>query len=88
VFYDRVTKVGDSISEDAVLGNIVAHEVGHLLLGTGQHSASGIMAASWSHKQLVSAAQGLLRFDRAERARLRDNVGRRSRLEIALGERR
>jgi hypothetical protein len=80
VFYDRVTDVGDSIGEAAALGHIIAHELGHLLLGTEQHSASGIMTAYWSRKELVSAAQGLLRFDGAERARLRANVARRSRV--------
>ena len=77
VFYDRVKRLGASINEAAALGHVIAHELGHLLLGTGQHSAGGIMQGNWRYQQIVSAAQGLLRFDRGERLRILGNMRRR-----------
>ncbi|MEP6539421.1 MAG: hypothetical protein ABJF23_29050, partial [Bryobacteraceae bacterium] len=43
VFNDRVKQLGATAPEAAVLGHVIAHELGHLLLGTGGHSAGGIM---------------------------------------------
>ena len=34
------------------LGFAVAHEVGHLLLGTNAHGAAGLMRAVWSRSEL------------------------------------
>jgi hypothetical protein len=47
VFYDRLTEAAQKARclVSNVLGYVLAHEVGHLLLGAGKHSASGIMAA-------------------------------------------
>lgn len=36
----------------AVLGRAIAHELGHLLLGTSQHSPSGLMRRLWSQREL------------------------------------
>jgi len=44
VFYNRVqlaNRIG--LSEPVVLGHIISHELGHLLLGEGGHSDKGIM---------------------------------------------
>jgi hypothetical protein len=35
-----------------VLGRAIAHEVGHLLIGTPNHSAHGLMRALWTQQQL------------------------------------
>ena len=35
-----------------VLGRAIAHEVGHLLLGTSRHGRSGLMRALWSQREL------------------------------------
>ena len=35
-----------------VLGRAIAHEVGHLLLGTSRHARSGLMRALWSQREL------------------------------------
>jgi hypothetical protein len=48
VFHYRVKQLGTTASEAAVLGHVIAHELGHLLLGTGHHSDGGIMKAVWS----------------------------------------
>jgi len=56
-----------------LLGVIVAHEVGHLLLGAGSHSDYGLMAGRWRRAELELAAQGRLLFtaDQAQRIRRR-----------------
>ena len=77
VFHGRIKQLGKSIGEAAALGHVVAHELGHLLLGTGRHSAGGIMKPDWDHKQIVLAEQGLLKFDSGQRVRIRDNIRRR-----------
>jgi hypothetical protein len=45
VFYDRILELHHSgrASEETILGIVAAHELGHLLLGLGSHSDTGIM---------------------------------------------
>ncbi len=64
VFQDRVEQlVRDShVNRSEILGHVVAHEIGHLLLGSNAHSNTGIMCANWYGKQLRSAAMGTLLF--------------------------
>lgn len=63
VFYDRVAAVSWSRGPcgGTFLGDVVAHELGHLLLGP-HHSREGIMKASWTSKDLELAALCKLRF--------------------------
>jgi hypothetical protein len=77
IFYDCFEQLGTAIGESAAMGHVIAHELGHLLLGEGQHSAAGIMKANWPHKQIELAAQGALAFNRAERRRILENIRRR-----------
>jgi hypothetical protein len=49
-----------------VLGYVVAHEFGHLLLGPG-HSAGSIMTAVWNRKTLEAARQRWLTFTQSQR---------------------
>ena len=53
VFADAVAKVAarDCVEPGMLLGRALAHEVGHLLLGTTDHSNSGLMRASWTAAQ-------------------------------------
>lgn len=53
-----------------VLGHVMAHEIGHLLLGLKAHSSTGIMQARWSAAELWSMAMGRLVFDEEQRKRL------------------
>jgi hypothetical protein len=57
-----------------VLGHTMAHEVGHLLLGTAEHAPAGLMQARWSSGDLAHAARGQLRFSEEESSRLRAAV--------------
>jgi hypothetical protein len=44
------------------LGVVMAHELGHLLLGMNAHSSIGIMRPLWSDDDLVAASKGRLYF--------------------------
>jgi len=57
-----------------LLGRAVAHEIGHLLMGTNQHSASGIMRARWSRCDLRRGQPDQWRFMRAEMMAMREHV--------------
>ena len=48
------------ISTVSLLGQAMAHEIGHLLLGANAHSPRGIMRALWQRGDLVLAAQHYL----------------------------
>lgn len=50
VYPDRVARLAAwaAVSPPALLGRVIAHEVGHLLLGTTDHSRNGLMRARWS----------------------------------------
>jgi hypothetical protein len=52
-----------------VLGCVIAHELGHLLLGLHEHSIAGIMQAHWGVEQVQRALMSQL-FFLPEEARL------------------
>ena len=70
------------ISYSVILGHLVAHEMGHLLLGARSHSVTGIMHVPWRVKELEVIAQGRMLFTPAEAARMRTNI----RVRIAAAE--
>jgi len=64
VFYDSVEKLHQDwhVSLSRVLGHTMAHEVGHLLLGTHAHSQMGIMRPNWQGQELRRVEMGALLF--------------------------
>ncbi len=60
-----------------ILGHLMAHEMGHLLLGQNSHSAKGIMHVPWSRFSLARAASGKLLFTPKEANRIRAQVQER-----------
>jgi hypothetical protein len=49
VFYDRIYRIAASnnTSVQRGLSYVMAHEIGHLLLGVNSHSPEGLMRAAW-----------------------------------------
>ncbi len=52
-----------------VLGFVIAHELGHLLLGPG-HARTGVMSSAWGGRELRALSQRWLRFNAEQRARM------------------
>ena len=54
IYADLVASVarGAGIDASELLGRAIAHEIGHLMLGTNEHAASGLMRAIWSRAEL------------------------------------
>jgi hypothetical protein len=63
VFYDRVQELAERQRlGHGLLADVMAHEIGHLLLGSNSHSLSGIMCAHWNYDQLRNIAEGAMSF--------------------------
>jgi hypothetical protein len=54
VYADRVTKLAELSGADPgqLLGRAIAHEIGHLLLGTTRHADRGLMRGVWTSVEL------------------------------------
>lgn len=57
-----------------ILGCIIAHELGHILLGPNSHSVSELMRPYWDITELQEAAQHFLLFDAKQAAQLRAEI--------------
>jgi hypothetical protein len=85
IFFDRVSeRAADTVlletgaKLETVMGHAMAHEIGHLLLGTNSHSDSGLMSAVWTISEVRSLAKGQLNFRPEEAIKIRGNVARRN----------
>ena len=72
VYYEAVQTVAISKEVDLtrLLGYVIAHELGHLLLGPA-HGPYGVMRAVWNVYDLEAIRQGHLKFSAAQGARMR-----------------
>ena len=66
-----------------LLGLAMAHEIGHILLRSVNHSAAGIMRAQWLPKDFRDAENGVLVFTREQDASMQNEVRRRMGIQIA-----
>lgn len=70
-----------------ILGCLMAHEVGHLLLGVDAHSLTGIMHEHWGTDELKFACRGWLLFTPRQAAQIRTQVYLRMMAEGAVSSR-
>lgn len=72
IFCDRVELLAPFANAPlyVILGEAMAHEIGHVLLGSVEHSIGGLMEAHWSTTSLHLASKGLLAFGREEAERM------------------
>ncbi len=61
----------------AILGGMMAHEIGHLLLGQSGHSGGGIMRPQWGDEDLKMIAKGRLWFTAEQERRIASMVAKR-----------
>ena len=76
VFYSSVEKFHTDwhISIPPILGHVMAHELGHLLLGTHAHSQIGIMLPEWHGSELRSLTMGGLLFTQQQTRAIREKL--------------
>lgn len=90
VFYDRVDDFAlkQQLTLERLLGAVIAHELGHLLLGENAHARTGLMHAYWPRSELLAIEFEWLAFSDAECERIRNGViARRERAYTATGAR-
>ena len=87
IYVDRVKRLvaEQGLNLSPVLGRLMAHEIGHLLLGPQSHSRSGIMTRRWKERELRLAVTGALHFTQPQSVEMRQQVSVRiaARLETA-----
>jgi hypothetical protein len=81
VYYDHIELEvrNTDASKARILGYVIAHELGHMLLRTSHHASTGIMIAQWRPVDLQRAAQGQLVFTSKQAQIIRAEVNVRSR---------
>jgi len=60
-----------------LLGHVIAHEIGHLLLATNKHSRRGLMTSHWDARVTQDAILQRLYFDSGEEKRIGKQLVRR-----------
>jgi hypothetical protein len=85
VYADRIAAMAVAARVDmgTVLGFVMAHEMGHLLLGTNVHRPQGLMRARWSSSGLQRRVDRDWQFSRADIERLETNLKRRKQLTLS-----
>ncbi len=75
VFFHQVQELSAElcIPEPLVLGHIMAHELGHVLLGP-EHSSSGVMIADLKQRDLPTVVKGWLVFNSQQAARMQAHL--------------
>jgi len=66
VYYEPVYRLAVEYAVESglgrILGTVIAHEMGHLLLGPNGHDGIGIMQPYWTFDQVRRALMGVLQF--------------------------
>jgi hypothetical protein len=83
IFYDRIERlepraVAAGATAPQILGYAMAHEIGHVLLGSTQHSSTGIMKGPWGEAEFQSLAKGWLGFTARQAELMRESAFRRT----------
>jgi len=89
VFWTRARELNanSNLGLDRILGSVMAHEMGHLLLGLNSHSVSGVMRARWGSDELQRMDMGTLLFLPEQGKRMRARIADASSARISSGSR-
>jgi hypothetical protein len=76
IFLDRVMELAqkDERTVSRVLGYVIAHEIGHLLLSRNAHAKNGLMKADWHDREINQIRQGCLHFSKDEGEAMRSSM--------------
>jgi len=86
VYYEAVRHAksdGAKFDIPIILGCVIAHEIGHLLLGSNSHSGLGVMQRRWKRKEFRQAMTGILLFTPEQAKRIQVEAQTRMRLQAA-----
>ncbi|MBZ5537059.1 MAG: hypothetical protein LAO31_13985 [Acidobacteriia bacterium] len=88
IFFERTEQIAEhgitfyhvkiDKAQSIVLGHLIAHEIGHVLLSNGDHSRSGIMKEWLLQREWMLAVSGHLQFTREQAEMIRQGVRARS----------
>ena len=86
LFYDCIEKTAENtgVAQSLIMGHMVAHEIGHLLLATQGHFRRGIMRAKWGPKDWQRASREFVLFPPKQAKQLRAGVRARSDQQEAI----
>ena len=70
----RLREVNHDVSLAVILGNVMTHEVGHLLLGSNAHAPIGIMRGHWERDDLLSIRAAEMQFTKEQSQRIKRKV--------------
>jgi hypothetical protein len=93
VYYDHALRTAKKDNAEfevpIILGCVIAHEVGHLLLGLNSHTSAGVMQPRWERKQVRQAMTGVLLFTHEQSKLVQAEAKRRMSLEaVSLNQQR
>jgi hypothetical protein len=75
VFLEPISRLaaGEGLDLSLLVAHVIAHEIGHLLLGEG-HAVGGVMKYPWRRKELTMIQQKSLRFSKHETRRILESA--------------
>lgn len=84
LYADRLTPALEEPGHAAaILGHVLAHEIGHVILGHNGHAETGLLKANWSAAEQLGMLYRPLQFTIVQAQTIREALDRRS-TEIAL----
>jgi len=88
VYYDRACQRAEKLGHHSwqILGFAIAHEIGHLLLGSNSHAPSGLMRGKWDKHAMAWGVRGALVLSPEEAATIRTEVRARKDASRAWGQ--
>ena len=75
-YYGPIERLARRSGTDVViiLGHVIAHELGHLLLPYDAHTMIGVMGSGWDRAQVEGAKMGELTFTRSQGKAIRERL--------------
>ncbi len=79
ISYSAIAEAAHSLNADPanLLGAAMAHELGHMLLGTAAHSPSGVMTPRLQAREAALAGRGQLLFTTGQARQIRERARQR-----------